>query len=66
MEYVFCLYTKADPGDLFPCFANKMKDIRLAGLLSRLLYTARHDLEMAAILSEGILALLVCIYYLLH
>lgn len=43
-----------------------MKDIRLAGLLTRLLYTARHDLEMAAILSEGILAQLVCIYYLLH
>lgn len=43
-----------------------MKDIRLAGLLSRLLYRARHDLEKAATVSEGIPALLVCIYYLLH
>lgn len=57
---------RVNPGD--PSFALqiKWKILRLAGLLSRLLYAARHDLAMAAILSEGILALLVCIYYLLH
>ena len=43
-----------------------MKDIKQAGVLTGLLYRGRHDLKQTAILSEGILALLVCIYYELH
>ena len=52
--------------DLWGTLHVKWWDTGLSVLLTRLLYTARHDLKMAAILSEGIQALLVCIYYLLH
>lgn len=55
-----------NPGDPFVALQIKWKILRPAGLLSRLLYAARHDLAMAAILSEGRLAPLVGIYYLLH
>lgn len=61
------VYTQSvNPSDPFVALQIKWKILRPAGLLSRLLYAARRDLVMAAILSEGRLALLVGIYYLLH
>lgn len=67
LRNTYLVYTQSvNPGDPIVALQIKWKILRPPGLLSRLLYAARHDLAMAAILSEGRLALLVAIYYLLH